>query len=150
MPPWELTDAIDAGNTATALALLARMSGAGRAPPAAADGRCCTGTTAGWPASTVSTPTYEAAAAAALGIKPGFPAKKALQQYRGSAAAGCSGRSTCSPAADLDLRGAKDLPDDVVMDVLVARLSRLPLINPVAHRPVTGRQSCERQAGARR
>ncbi len=27
--------------------------------------------------------------------------------------------------ADVDLRGAKDWPDDLVMDVLVARLSKL-------------------------
>ena len=38
VPPWELTDAIDAGDTPTALTVLERMSGAGRPPPAAADG----------------------------------------------------------------------------------------------------------------
>ena len=48
-------------------------------------------------------------AAAAMGIKPGFPARKALENYRGSGEAEVSGRSACSPPADLDLRGAKDL-----------------------------------------
>ena len=124
VPPWELTDAIDAGSTATALALLARMSGPGGRHPLqlmailhAHYGRLARldGVDA----------TSEAQAAEALGIKPGFPARKALTQYRRLGGGGVQRAIDLLAAADLDLRGAKDLPDDVIMDVLVARLSRL-------------------------
>jgi DNA polymerase-3 subunit delta len=124
VPPWELTDAIDGGDTALALRLLARMSGPGGRHPlqlmavlhnhfvrlARLDGVDARS---------------EAEAADALGIKPGFPARKALQQYRRLGGAGIQRAIDLLAAADLDLRGAKDLPDDVILDVLVARLSRL-------------------------
>jgi DNA polymerase-3 subunit delta len=67
----------------------------------------------------------ETEAAEALGIKPGFPARKAMQQYRRLGGSGVQRAIDLLATADLDLRGAKELPDDVVMDVLVARLSRL-------------------------
>jgi len=124
VPPWELTDAIDGGSTAKALGLLARMSGPGGRHPlqlmavlhghygrlARLDG---------------VEATSEAEAASVLGIKPGFPARKALNQYRKLGGGGVQRAIDLLAAADLDLRGARDLPDDVVMDVLVARLSRL-------------------------
>lgn len=124
VPPWDLTDAIDAGNTAGALGLLARMSGSGARHPlqlmailhghyvrlAKLDGVDARS---------------DADAATALGIKPGFPAKKALQQYRRLGGSSVQRAVDLLAVADLDLRGAKDLPDDVVMEVLVARLSRL-------------------------
>jgi DNA polymerase-3 subunit delta len=124
VPPWELTDAVDAGNTSEALGILARMTGAGGRHPlqvmavlhnhyvrlARLDGVDAEN---------------EAAAAEALGIKPGFPARKALQQYRKLGGGRVQRAIDLLAAADLDLRGAKELPDDVVMDVLVARLSRL-------------------------
>lgn len=124
VPPWDLTDAIDAGDTAKALGLLARMSGPGGRHPlqlmailhqhyarlARLDGIDARS---------------EDDAAAALGIKPGFPAKKALQQYRRLGGPGVQRAIGLLAGADLDLRGAKDLDDDVVMEVLVARLSRL-------------------------
>jgi DNA polymerase-3 subunit delta len=124
VPPWELTDAIDSGSTATALGLLARMTGPGGRHPlqlmAVLHGHYgrlarLDGADAG----------SEAEAAAALGIKPGFPAKKALNQYRKLGGGGVQRAIDLLATADLDLRGARDLPDDVVMDVLVARLSRL-------------------------
>jgi DNA polymerase III subunit delta len=124
VPPWELTDALDGGDTATALGLLARMTRAGGRHPlqvmavlhnhyvrlARLDGIDAQN---------------ETDAADALGIKPGFPARKALQQYRRLGGGRVQRAIDLLAAADLDLRGAKELPDDVVMDVLVARLSRL-------------------------
>jgi DNA polymerase-3 subunit delta len=67
----------------------------------------------------------EADAARAMGIKPGFPAKKALGNYQRLGGAGVKRAIGLLAAADLDLRGATDLDPDIVMDVLVARLSRL-------------------------
>jgi DNA polymerase-3 subunit delta len=124
VPPWDLTDAIDRGDTARALALLARMTGAGGRHPlqvmAILHGHYAR--LARLDGADVRT---DDDAAATLGIKPGFPAKKALQQYRRLGGPGVHRAVELLASADLDLRGAKDLDDDVVMDVLVARLSRL-------------------------
>jgi len=124
VPPWDLTDAIDQGQTTKALGVLQRMLNAGDRHPLqvmtilhqhfsrllALDG---------------SGARDEAAAAAAMGIKPGFPARKALEQYQrlgGTATARAIGMLA---TADQDLRGARELPEELVMEVLVARLSRL-------------------------
>jgi len=124
VPPWDLTDAIDGGDTAKALALLARMSGPGGRHPlqvmAILHGHY--GRLARLDGPDLRN---DEDAAAALGIKPGFPARKALQQYRRLGGDGVRRAIGLLAAADLDLRGAKDLDDDIVMEVLVARLSRL-------------------------
>ena len=60
-----------------------------------------------------------------MGIKPGFPARKALDQYRRMGGAKVVRAVGLLAQADLDLRGAKDWPESLVMEVLVARLSRL-------------------------
>lgn len=124
VPPWDLTDAIDRGDTAAALTLLHRMTGSGDRHPLQVmailhvhfvrllrlDG-----------ADAID----EASAAAVLGIKPGFPARKALDQARRLGSAGTARAIALLAQADLDLRGAKDWPEGLVMEVLVARLSRL-------------------------
>jgi DNA polymerase III subunit delta len=124
VPPWDLTDAIDRGDTTGALNLLARMLGAGERHPLqvmailhghygkllAIDGLDVRD---------------EATAAAAMGIKPGYPAKKAMEQYRKLGSGAVTRAITLLAQADLDLRGAKDWPEELVMEVLVARLSKL-------------------------
>jgi DNA polymerase-3 subunit delta len=124
VPPWDLTDAIDRGDTTKALALLHRMMGSGERHPLQVmailhghftkllklDG---------------SDADDESSAAAVLGIKPGFPARKALDQYRKVGGAGVAKAVGLLAHADLDLRGAKELPESLVMEVLVARLSKL-------------------------
>lgn len=124
VPPWDLTDAIDRGETTKALQLLHRMLRAGERHPLqvmsilhghyskllALDG---------------SDARDEASAAAVMGIKPGFPARKALDQYRRLGSGGTSRAIGLLAQADLDLRGAKEWPEELVMEVLVARLSRL-------------------------
>jgi DNA polymerase-3 subunit delta len=124
VPPWDLTDAVDRGDTTKSLLLLHRMMRAGERHPLQVmailhshytklltlDG-----------ADAVD----ESSAAAVLGIKPGFPAKKALDQYRRLGNAGVVRAIGLLAQADLDLRGAKEWPDELVMEVLVARLSRL-------------------------
>ena len=124
VPPWDLTDAIDGGRTSRALELLGRMLGAGERHPlqvmailqghygklATLDGRDLR---------------TEADAAAALGIKPGYPARKALEQARRLGGSSIRRAIDLLAAADLDLRGRRDLDSTLVIEILVARLSRL-------------------------
>ena len=65
-------------------------------------------------------------AVAALGgkVKP-FPAKKALNQARSLGTDGIRQAFDALAQADLDLKGARGIPEDAVMEVLVVRLSRL-------------------------
>lgn len=124
VPPWDFTDAIDAGDTTKALTLLGRMMHAGGRHPlqimammhshyaniAKLDG--------------VEART-EAEAMAATGIKSPYPAKKALANYRRLGSASSKRAFELVAQADLDLRGDTDLAPELVMEVLVARLSKL-------------------------
>jgi DNA polymerase-3 subunit delta len=120
LAPWDLTDAIDDGDKAKALDQLRRMTGAGRHPMQLMyvlhghygnllklDG---------------ADATSPAEAADILGIRNGYPAKKALDLSRRIPAARVREAITLLAQADLDLRGAK--PQEYpVMEVLVARLA---------------------------
>ncbi len=124
VPPWDLTDAIDGGDAAKALGVLHRMLGASDFHPLAVmtllhrhyrqmlrlDG---------------SGVTSAEQAAELLGLRSAFPAKKALAQSRRLGTARLARAIDLLAAADLDLRGMTALPGDLVLDVLVARLSRL-------------------------
>jgi DNA polymerase-3 subunit delta len=125
VPPWELTDALDRGDIATALAKLRRMlDGGGRHPLVVMatlhghyarmlqlDGAAVGG---------------ERDAAQILSLKGStFPARKALQQTRRLGHERIVDAISLLAAADLDLRGAKAWPEDLVLEVLVARLARL-------------------------
>jgi DNA polymerase-3 subunit delta len=67
----------------------------------------------------------EADAAATLGTRTTFVAGKALRQARRLGRDDVSRAITLLAAADQDVRGASACPADVVMEILVARLSRL-------------------------
>lgn len=124
VPPWDLTDAIDGARAGRAIELLGRMLGAGERHPlqvmailqghygklATLDGRSLRS---------------EAEAAAALGIKPGYPARKAMEQSRRLGGTSIRRAIDLLAGADLDLRGRRDLDSRLVMEILVARLSRL-------------------------
>ncbi len=124
VPPWDFTDAIDAGDTTKALTLLGRMMHAGGRHPlqimailhshysniAKLDGVDARS---------------EQDAMAATGIKSPYPAKKALANYRRLGPSSTRRAIELLAQADLDLRGAKDLEPELVMEVLVARLSKL-------------------------
>lgn len=125
VPPWELTDALDRGDIPTALAKLHRMTaGGGRhalqimatlhnhyARMLVLDGAGVAG---------------EKDAAALLGMKGStFPARKALSQARRLGHDGVVRAVDLLAGADLDLRGGRAWPDDLVLEVLVARLARL-------------------------
>jgi len=122
--PWDLSDAIDSGDTAGALGALRRLFGAGSFHPLQVmailhrhyqamlrlDG------------SGVTTPDE---AAARLGMRSSFPARKALEQGRRLGPTGISRAITLLADADLDVRGRSALPPETVIEVLVGRLSRL-------------------------
>ncbi len=64
-------------------------------------------------------------AAEVLGMRSAFPAKKALAESAGWGSARIARAIRLLAEADLDLRGATGLPGETVLEVLVARLSRL-------------------------
>ena len=125
VPPWDLTDAIDRGATAEALDKLSRMMSAGERHPlqmmATLHGhytRMLKLDGAGV--------TEEREAAALLGMKGStFPARKALDQSRRLGSVGIMRAIDLLAKADLDLRGATDWPGELVLEVVVARLSKL-------------------------
>jgi DNA polymerase III subunit delta len=136
--PWDLTDAVDSGDTAGALGALRRLFGASAFHPLQVlailhrhyqamlrlDG------------SGITTPDE---AAARLGMRSSFPARKALEQGRRLGATGISRAVTLLAEADLDVRGRSALPAETVLEVLVARLSRLGATRePVPRRPGSG------------
>jgi len=118
--PWDLTDAVDQGRTADALAMLGRLTGPGEMHALGVlavlhrhyqamlrlDGA-------------------EVSSAEVAGLRSAFPAKKALEQARHLGSARIGRAIELLAAADLDLRGRRALDDAVVLEVLVARLSRL-------------------------
>ena len=124
VPPWDLTDAIDQGSTAQALVTLRRMTGAGgRAGPEIVaichrhfsnmlrlDGAEVTGGDD---------------AAALLGVRSSFVAKKALAQARRLGSDRIAQAITLIAEADLDVKGQSALEPELVLEILVARLSRL-------------------------
>lgn len=125
VPPWELTDAIDRGDTAAAMTNLHRMLTGGDRHPLQLlatlhthfgrmlrlDGAEVTG---------------EREAADLLGLKGStFPARKALAQARRLGPGGVRRAVGLLADADLEVRGAQAWPSELVMEVLVARLCQL-------------------------
>jgi DNA polymerase-3 subunit delta len=125
VPPWDLTDAIDRGDRAAALELLQRMIGQGERHPFQVlstlhshfgrmlrlDGADVAG---------------EKEAAELLGMKGStFPAKKAMGQARRLGHERIVRAVDLLAQADLDLRGGKAWPDNLVLEVLVARLATM-------------------------
>ena len=123
VPPWDFTDAIDAGDVAKSLDMLHRMMGPGGSHPLQLlsllsnryaqmmklDGR--------------DVRSVEDASAV-LGGK-GFTIEKLLKQYQRLGSAGISKAITRIAEADADLRGRIDWEPEWVMEVLVARLAAL-------------------------
>ncbi len=123
--PWELTDAIDKGDTATALGVLRRLVGAGGRHPLVVLATLHTHF-ARMLRLEGSGVADEREAAATLGITGStYPAKKALVQTRRLGYEPLARAIALLAEADLALKGAVDWPEDAVLEVLVARLSRL-------------------------
>jgi DNA polymerase-3 subunit delta len=126
VPPWELTDAIDGGRTGAAVSALQRMMMAGERHPLAIMATLHTHYARMLRLDGAAV-RDEAQAAEALGMKGStFPARKALTQARRLGHDGVVEAMRLLAEADLDLRKfTKDWPEHLVMEVLVARLSRL-------------------------
>ncbi len=124
LAPWDLTDAVDAGRPAQALSVLRRMLDAPDAHPLRVmavlyghyrkmlqlDG------------SGVTSPEE---AARVLELRSAFPAKKALAESRRLGIERIGRALQLLAQADLDIRGVTGLSGETVLEVLVARLSRL-------------------------
>ncbi|MGQ0743945.1 MAG: DNA polymerase III subunit delta [Acidimicrobiales bacterium] len=123
--PWDLTDAVDRGDGQAALVALHRLLGGGQRHPLVVlailhthlarmlrlDGAGIT---------------TEAEAALALGITGStFRAGKALRQAQRMGSGAIARAVQLLADADLAIKGATEWPPDLVLEVLVARLSRL-------------------------
>lgn len=122
--PWDLTDAVDAGDTAGAVEALSRLLGPGAVHPLAVMGILHRHVQAMLRLDGSSVTTAEEAAQL-LGMRSAFPARKALEQGRRLGSARIGRAVALLADADLDLRGRTGLDDRTVLEVLVARLARL-------------------------
>lgn len=137
--PYHLTGAIDKGDTEGALEVLRRLRGASFHPLqvmvllhrhyqrlARLDDPSIAG---------------ESEAVAALGGKvKAYPAKLALTQSRLLGSGGIRAAYRHLAKADLDLRGATAVPEDAVLEVLVARLAGLSRRAGAGSTPARGRR----------
>jgi DNA polymerase III subunit delta len=122
--PWDLTDAVDRGDAGAALDQLNRQLTGDKHPLQVM--ASLTGHFAKMLRLSGSGIRNENDAATALGMTGStFPAKKALAQSNKLGQANIARAIELLADADLDLRGRRDLPGEVVMEVLVARLARL-------------------------
>jgi DNA polymerase-3 subunit delta len=123
VPPWDLTDAIDRGDTAVALEMLNRLALAGGRHPLVimailqnhyermlrVDG---------------SGVSDSREVASLLKVAP-FQGQKIVAQSRRLGREGVTRAIVLLAQADLDLKGQREWPPELVLEVLVARLSRL-------------------------
>lgn len=121
--PWDLTDSIDKGNATEALRAARRMMHAGERHPLQILAQLHNHYTRLARLDGEDLSTKESIEAAA-GVK-GFPAQKAFTTYRTLGHDGVRRAFDLLATADSDLRGGTGLDEDVVMDVLIARLARL-------------------------
>jgi len=123
VPPWDLTDTLDRGNTADALKTLHRMMGAGGRHPlqVMASLQRHYGGMLRLDGAEVRTADD---AAAILKMSP-YPARKVLEQGRRLGHERVARAIDIIAQADADLRGRLGWSDTLVMEVLVARLAQL-------------------------
>jgi DNA polymerase-3 subunit delta len=121
--PWDLTDAIDGGNATKALMVARRMMTAGERHPLQIMAQLHSHFAR---LAKLDGPSVQSVGdAEALTGAKGFQAEKALKAYRNLGSSGLRRAFDLLATADLDLRGRTGLDNDVVMDVLVARLAKL-------------------------
>ena len=131
VPSYQLTNAIEAGDPATALEILHRLLTVSSAQqPKPMHPLQVMGMLNGYYRRILrlDDPSLRspADAVAALGGKiKEFPARKALNQARALGSGGIRQAFDALFQADLDLKGARGIPEQAVMEVLVVRLARL-------------------------
>ncbi|HET6795054.1 MAG TPA: DNA polymerase III subunit delta [Acidimicrobiales bacterium] len=134
--PWELTDAIDAGDVAGSLGALRRLTGPGGRHPLVVMATLHRHY-AGMLALDGSDVRSDADAASRLGMRSAFPAGKIRAQGARLGSRGIARAIVLLARADLDLRGGTAVPEDAVMDILVARLARLSPSRRARQAPAT-------------
>ena len=122
--PWDLTDAIDVGDSAKAIDMLHRMTRSGEYHPLQVMAVLNTHYTK---LMRLDGPELHSPqdAMPIIGSKSEFQAKKYLNQYRRLGTAGVGQAVALMARADVDMRGGKDLGEELTMEILVARLSRM-------------------------
>ena len=122
--PWDLTDAIDAGDSPKAIDMLHRMTRSGEYHPLQVMALLNTHYTK---LMRLDGPEIQSPqqAMTLIGSKSDFQAKKYLNQYRRLGSTGVGQAVQMLARADLDLRGGKDLGEELTMEILVARLCRM-------------------------
>jgi len=119
--PWTLTDAIDKGDFAVALGALRRMLASGEYHPLQVMAVLHRHYATMLRLDAVEVRTREDAKVAAK-VNNDFVAGKVFDTQRRLGARGVAGAVRLLARADVDLRGRRDLPDDLVLEVLVSRL----------------------------
>jgi DNA polymerase-3 subunit delta len=124
VPPWDLTDAIDRGDLGGAIDMVQRMlvGGDRHALQIMATLHGHVGALLALDGSGVRT---KGEAATHLGIRSEFRAGKLLQQARLLGSERIRRCLLLLADADLDLRGRSEWPDQLVLEVLVARMARV-------------------------
>jgi len=149
--PWDLTDAIDKSDSNTALVMLRRMLRSGEYHPlqvmsllhghytklmkldgpdvrSTQDAMSLIGSKSDFQAKKyLDGPDVRSTqdAMSLIGSKSDFQAKKYLSTYQRMGSRNISTAVQLLARADIDLRGGKDLEEELIMEILVARLSRL-------------------------
>jgi DNA polymerase-3 subunit delta len=145
IPTYQLTNAIEAGDGARALEVLNRLlTVSSSQQPKPMHPLQIMGTLTGYYRRVLrcDDPAVRTAddAVAALGGRVGaFPARKALEQARALGTDGIRRAFDHLHQADLDLKGARGIPEDAVMEVLVARLAQLGANGARTRRPARSR-----------
>ncbi len=124
VPPWDLTDSIDAGDVQLALRLLVRMMHGGERHPLAVMSILHTHYVRMLKLDGVEIRS-DSQAMEVLGVKSPFQARKAIDQYRKLDSGGVRKAFQLLGDADLSIKGGTELDGELIMEVLVARLARL-------------------------
>lgn len=122
--PWDLTDAIDKSDSNTALVMLRRMLRSGEYHPLQVMSLLHGHYTKLMKLDGPDVRTTQDAMSL-IGSKSDFQAKKYLSTYQRMGSRNISAAVQLLARADIDLRGGKDLEEELIMEILVARLSRL-------------------------